>query len=56
MVRQNDRCVMVIDKSLPLSIIADTAAIMGSIEFPVPILRGTPEIIKQIREKLCHPQ
>ncbi len=68
---------MVIDKSLPLGIIANTAATMGItlgkkmpevvgadvtgqsgnghlgiIEFPVPILRGSPEIVKQIREKL----
>lgn len=71
------KCVMVIDESLPLGIIANTAAIMGItlgkkmpevvgddvtdqsgkehlgiIEFPVPILRGSPEIIKQIRENL----
>lgn len=71
------KCVMVIDESLPLGIIANTVAIMGItlgkkmpevigddvtdqsgkehlgiIEFPVPILRGSPEIIKQIREKL----
>lgn len=42
---QNEKCVMVIDESLPL----------GIIEFPVPILRGSPEIIKQIREKLYQP-
>ena len=77
---QNKKCVMVIDGSLPLGIIANTAAIMGItlgkrmpevvgadvtdqagrghlgiIEFPVPILRGTPEAIKQIREKLYQP-
>lgn len=77
---QNEKCVMVIDESLPLGIIANTAAIMGItlgkkmpevvgadvtdqsgnehlgiIEFPVPILRGSPEIIKQIREKLYQP-
>ncbi len=28
---------------------------LGSIEFPVLILRGTPEIIKQIWEKLYQP-
>lgn len=28
---------------------------LGIIEFPVPILRGTPEIIKAIREKLYQP-
>ena len=77
---QNEKCVMVIDESLPLGLIANTAAIMGItlgkkmpevvgtdvtdqsgsehlgiIEFPVPILRGTRSIIKQIREKLYQP-
>lgn len=77
---QNEKCVMVIDESLPLGIIANTAAIMGItlgkkmpevvgadvtdqsgnehlgiIEFPVPILRGTRSIIKQIRERLYLP-
>lgn len=77
---QNEKCVMVIDGSLPLGIIANTAAIMGItlgkrrpevvgadaidqdgnrhpgiIEFPVPILRGSPEVIRQIREKLYQP-
>ena len=28
---------------------------LGIIEFPVPILRGSPESIKQIREKLYQP-
>lgn len=27
----------------------------GIIEFPVPVLRGSPEIIRQIREKLYQP-
>jgi hypothetical protein len=70
---QNEKCVMVIDESLPLGLIANTAAIMGItlgkampevvgadvtdqsgnahlgiIEFPVPILKGSPEAIKQI--------
>ena len=74
---QKEKCVMVIDESLPLGIIANTAAIMGIalgkkmpevigsnvtdqsgnqhlgiIEFPVPILRGSPESIKAIRKKL----
>ena len=73
----NLKCVMVIDESLPLGIIANTAAIMGItlgksvpdvvgqnltdndgnrhlgiIEFPVPILKGCPELIKDIRQKL----
>lgn len=78
---QNEKCVMVIDESLPLGLIANTAAIMGItmgkempevvsadvtdqsgnqhlgiIEFPVPILKGTPEVIKEIREKLYQPE
>ena len=28
---------------------------LGIIEFPVPVLRGSPESIRQIREKLCQP-
>ncbi len=77
---QNEKCVMVIDETLPLGIIANTAAIMGItlgkkmpevvgadvtdqsgnvhpgvIEFPVPVLRGSPEMIKRIREKLYQP-
>ena len=28
---------------------------LGIIKFPVPILRGSPEVIKQIREKLYQP-
>ena len=77
---QNEKCVMVIDESLPLGVIANTAAIMGItlgkkipevvgadvtdqsgrehlgiIEFPVPVLRGSPESIKRIRETLYQP-
>lgn len=77
---KNEKCVMVINESLPLGMIANTAAIMGItlgknmpeivgmnvmdrsgnehlgiIEFPVPILRGTPEIIRRMREKLFQP-
>lgn len=29
---------------------------LGIIEFPVPILKGSPEIIKEIREKLYQPE
>jgi len=72
---------MIIDESLPLGLIANTAAIMGVtlgrqmpevvgddvldrsgnlhlgiIEFPVPILKGTPETIKTIRDKLFQPE
>lgn len=78
---QNEKCVMVIDESMPRGIIANTAAIMGMtlgkkkpeivgadvtdrsgnehpgiIEFPVPVLQGSPEIIRQIREKLYLPE
>lgn len=74
---QTEKCVMVIEESLPLGVIANTAAIMGItlgkhmpeaagddvtgqsgrehlgiIEFPVPILRRSPEAIRQMREKL----
>ena len=77
---KNEKCVMVIDESLPLGMIANTAAIMGItlgkvmpeavgpdvadgsgsvhlgvIGFPVPILRGTGPVIRQIREKLRQP-
>ncbi len=77
---QNEKCVMVIDESLPLGFIANTAAIMGItlgkkmpevvgddvidqsgnrhsgiIEFPVPILRGSQEAIRRLREQLFQP-
>ena len=77
---QNEKCVMILDESLPLGLIANTAAIMGItlgkqmpetvgadvtdqsgrehlgiIEFPVPVLRGSPERMKEIREKLYQP-
>ena len=78
---KNEKCVMILDESLPLGLIANTAAIMGItlgkqlpevvgtdvadrsgnlhlgiIEFPVTILRGSPEIIKAVREKLYQPE
>ena len=43
---QAEKCVMVVDEQLPL----------GIIEFPVPILKGSPETIKKIREKLYQPE
>lgn len=77
---RNEKCVMVIDESLPAGMIANTAAIMGItlgkempevvgadvtdqsggrhlgiIEFPVPILRGTRPVLKELRETLCQP-
>ena len=77
---QNEKCVIVLDESLPRGLLANTAAILGItlgkrlpevvgadvtdrsgcghlgiIEFPVPILRGSPEVIRQLREKLYQP-
>lgn len=78
---KDKKCVMILDESLPLGLIANTAAIMGItlgkqrpevvgedvldrsgnahlgiIEFPVPVLKGSPETIRAIREKLCQPE
>lgn len=78
---ENEKCVMIIDESLPLGLVANTAAILGItlgkelpevvgtdvsdksgrshsgiIEFPVPILKGSPEILKNIRERLYAPE
>lgn len=74
---QSTKCIMVIDESLPLGIISNTAAVMGVtigkhlpqvvgddvvdetgyghlgiIEFPIPILRGNSEKIKELRSRL----
>ncbi|MDE6722959.1 MAG: DUF2000 domain-containing protein, partial [Eubacterium sp.] len=74
---QNEKCVMIIDESLPSGIIANIAAILGItlgmkmpdvvgediadldgnihlgiIKFPVPILKGNRELIKELRSKL----
>ena len=76
-----EKCVMIIDESLPLGLIANTAAILGVtlgrtrpevvgadvldqsghlhlgiIEFPIPVLKGSPETIKTIRERLYQPE
>ena len=78
---QTEKCVMILDESLPRGLLANTAAIMGItlgkampevvgpdvtdgsgrrhlgiIEFPVPILRGSPEDIRRLREKLYQPE
>ncbi|MCM1500441.1 MAG: DUF2000 domain-containing protein [Clostridium sp.] len=78
---QNEKCVMVIDESLPLGIIANAAAIMGITlgkqmpevvgadvydrsgnghlgitRFPVPILKGSREVIRTIRQRLYEPE
>lgn len=75
--RDNLKCVMVIDEKLPLGLIANASAVMGItlgknsseivgenvynksghthlgiIEFPVPILKGNNELLREIREKL----
>lgn len=72
-----EKCVMVIDGTLPLGVIANTAAILGITlgkerpgavgsqvtdrsgrphlgitELPVPVLKGTPESIRALREQL----
>ena len=78
MIKEKDtKCVMVIDESLPLGIITNTAAILGItlgkqvpelvgkdagdasgqshlgiITIPVPILKGSKEIIRELRKKL----
>lgn len=79
--RTSEKCVMVVDESLPLGLAANTAAIMGItlgrqmpevvgedvtdrsgnvhlgiIEFPVPILRGSPEKLRELRERLEQPE
>ncbi len=48
---QNEKCVMVIDESLPLGIIANTAAIMG-----ITLGKQMPEVVKAIRERLYEPE
>ena len=50
-----------IGKKMPEVVGADVAdqsgnKHLGIIEFPVPILKGSPEIIKEIREKLYKPE
>ena len=78
---QNEKCVMVLAESLPVGMVANTAAILGItlgrqrpevvgvdvtdqsgqrhagiITVPVPILRGSVETIRQIRQKLNQPE
>lgn len=75
-----EKCVIVLDETLPLSLVANTAAILGItlgkhlpevvgadvadrdgnahlgiIEFPVPILRGGADLIKELRQRLYSP-
>jgi hypothetical protein len=78
---ENLKCVMIVDETLPLGLIANSAAVMGItlgkfnpevvgvdvydktgcghlgiIEFPVPILKGNPKLIREIRSKLFQPE
>jgi hypothetical protein len=78
---QNTKCVMVIDETLPLGMIANTAAVMsatvgklfpdfigpdvydkqnnrhlGIIAIPIPILKGNPALLRELREKLYLPE
>lgn len=77
---QNKKCVMVIDETLPLGIIANTVGILGITlgkqqpeivgsdvtdshgrlhlgitELPVPILKASAEMLKEMRSKLYNP-
>ncbi len=74
---ENEKCVIIMDDSLPLGVIANTAAVLGItigmkkpdvigndvfdsddnmhsgiIQFPIPVLKGNRELLKQIRLKL----
>ncbi len=74
---QKNKCVVVIDEELPIGLIANTAAILGTtlgkknpdivgedfndqdgnvhlgiVATPIPILKGTKELIKSIRSRL----
>lgn len=75
------KCVMVVDESMPVGIIANSTAVMGItigkmfpevvgqaildqsgyqhqgiIEFPVPILKGNREFLRNMRERLYGPK
>lgn len=74
---ENEKCVIIIDETMPAGIIANASAIlgislgmkkpyivgedvvdndefrhMGIIQFPVPILKGNKESMKELRQKL----
>jgi hypothetical protein len=78
---QNTKCVMVIDESLPLGLIANTAAVLGAtigklfpeaigpdvfdqgnnrhlgiVAIPIPALKGSPALLRELRERLCAPE
>ena len=81
MEREDEKCVVLLDESLPAGIAANTAAILGItlgrqrpevvgadvadregrrhlgiIEFPVPVLKSSPEGLKALRERLYQPE
>lgn len=75
-----EKCVMIIDETLPIGLAANTAAILGItlgkrlpelvgsdvrdkdgrahlgiISFPLPVLRGSRESLRALRQRLCQP-
>ena len=52
---QTEKCVLVIDGTLPLGLIANTAAILGITALPVPILRADRQTLRALRRKLYEP-
>lgn len=77
----NRKCVLILDETLPLGILANTAAILGVtlgkqhpeivgpdvtdagggghlgiVHLPVPVLRGTPALLQQLRQALDQPE
>ena len=78
---QKTKCVMVIDETLPLGMIANTAAVLGAtlgkrfpeaigpdvfdkdenrhlgiVAIPIPTLKGNPQMLRDLREKLFRPE
>lgn len=79
--KQHEKCVLILDESLPLGLLANTAAILGItlgekrpwlvgadlsdsngkihcgiIKFPVPVLKGSADMIRALRQKLYDPE
>ena len=79
--KQHEKCVLILDESLPLGLLANTAVILGItlgekrpwlvgadvsdpdgnthcgiIKFPVPVLKGSANIIRALRQKLYDPE
>lgn len=80
-IQQTDKCVILLDESLPTGLIANTAAILGITlgqlrpdivgpdvtdrsgyvhrgitALPIPVLRGNPSTIKELRARLYEPE